>query len=255
MEIIKFKDFINEKRNYIAKKGQKEWELMKLGFMPLTPSILKDFEIFIPKAYHVTGLFSIEKVQKLQNKKIDLATFTKGSTGISKGAIEDADVIFELEGYSSFSAEQDFESVLDRNGHRWLQPLKDKDYVVNNKFTVPMKTAIVKKYGLNDRYEIESLVSKFDGKQKAEFIKFYIDESKKIITKTLLQEIKDSISKNYVMSGFDNNEILLHNYRIKKLYIIGDPEDDEEIWDRIQELADINVDGYMSAKEIEILGR
>jgi len=258
---MKFRELLEK---YMAPKARKEWQLMSLGYMPLTPSLLKDFEIFIPKAYHITDYNGAYNVQKLQNKKIDLATFTKGSEGISNGAITTGTVLFELEGYSGFGADLDFTSVLDRNGRRWLDATQDRDMVVNNKFKVPIFKKIIKKYDLKDRFDIAPMVIEFDGKQKAEFIKFYYSEAKKLITKKLLDEIKKSIAVTMTGGGYDNNEILLHNYKINKTWLIIDIDSsDEEImddekemlWNNLMEYVDIDVDGYFQRHKIERIGK
>lgn len=249
---MKFKELIEK---YIDGDRKKEWELMVEGYMPLTPSILKDFEIFIPEAYHVTDFYGVKNIMKLQGKRKDIATFTKGSEGISRGAISDGDVLFTLEGYSSFQSSRDFESVLDRNGHRWLNPLKDKDLIVNNNFSVPMKSAIIKEYNLKDRFGISALVENMNAKEKAQFIKFYFDEAKKLTTKSLLKKIKDSIAKSYT-GYYDNNEILLHNFKVKSIKLILDTdfEDDdykEEARNNFADYSNEEVDGYITRLEIE----
>ena len=249
---MKFKELLEK---YAAEGRSKEWELMIRGYMPLTPSILKEFEIFIPETYHITSVKRVPDIIKLQNKKVDISTFTIGSTGISGGAIENGEVIFTLEGYSSFDASQDINTFLDRNGHRWLDPYKDKDYIVNNKFSIKIYSEIVKEYNLDDRHSISSFVTKMDGKEKAKFIKFYYDASKKIINKKLLEEIKNSIARNYKMGGFDNNEILLHNFKIKDLKILGNSEREEYIWHKIQDIADIDVSGYLDFSEVKNIGK
>ena len=251
---MKFKELIEK---YIDGDRRKEWELMIDGYMPLTPSILKEFEIFIPETYHVTDYYSAKYIVKLQGKKKDIATFTKGSEGISGGAIADADILFTLEGYSSFQATQDFESVLDRNGHRWLNPMKDKGLIVNNKFSVPMKKAIIEEYNLEDRFGISSLVENMSGKEKAQFIKFYFNVAKKLTTKSLIKEIQKSIESSYT-SDYDNNEILLHNFKVKKTEIIIDSNDEyekEERWNELMNYSDIDIDDYILRDNIIKIGK
>jgi len=251
--MIKFSDFISEK--YAAKGRKKEWELMIDWYMPLTPSILKDFEIFVPEAYHVTSIASLKNTIKIQGKKVDLPTFTRGSRGLSKGAIETAEVLLKVEGYSSFSADEDFESTLDRNGHRWLHPLKDEDYVVNNKFSTKIAPIIVKKYNLDNRYSVPNMVKAMNGKEKGEFVKFYYEEAKKLITKSLIDDIKDSISRSYA-GAYDNNEILLHNFKIKEIKVV-DNGDEHDVEENIQKILDMGIDiqGTITKHEIENIGR
>jgi len=252
-KIMKFKDFLDEK--YVADGRRKEWELMMSGFMPLSPSILKDSEIFIPEAYHVTSIKYVSNVVKLQGKMVDLPTFTKGSEGISRGAFEKAEVLFKLSGYSSFSALKDFNSDLDRNGHRWLNPWNNK--VVDKKFSKKIYKEIIKEYNLDDIYDIPSLVNGMDNKEKYKFVKFYYDKSKKIITKSLIIEIQESISKNHTGS-FDNNEILLHNFKVLELLVINDGPDEYGAEDNIQRILDmdvIGVDGTIKRNKIIKVGK
>lgn len=247
---MKFKELLEK---YIDGDRKKEWELMMEGAMPLTPSILKEFEIFIPKVYHVTTFREVKNIMKLQGKRKDIATFTKGSEGISTGAMAKGNVFFALEGYSSFQSFQDVESILDRNGHRWLDRFGDKDHVVLNKFTKPMKLAITEEYNLEDTFRVPSLVRSMDGKEKSKFIKFYFKTAKKLTTKSLLEEIKKSISKNY-SKRYTNDEVFLHNFKVKSIKLILDTDFEdskEEAWHKFTEYSDEEVDGYITKLEIK----
>jgi len=239
--------FIFEK--YIDGNRVTELEMMSRYYLPLSPSILNKFERFVPKTYHVTSFAKTENIRKLQGKRKDIATFTRGSAGLAAGAIESAQILFTLEGTSSFKSEADFSSRLDRNGIRWLdaQSQEDKDSVVNNKFSKAIKKVIDKKYGSVD-------LDSMDNKRKAEYIKFYFDSAKKIINKPFLDSLQKSLAKGINPGAYNNNEILLHNFKIKKAEIIlSDMSQKErvEVW--LRRKSDIKIDGYISHNEVSKL--
>lgn len=212
---------INEGKFIDHRYAQKEWALAAKMMLPLAPSILKDFEKEVKGVYHVCKIEDLKNIIKMQGKRRDIATFSKGSSGISHGTSGVADVMVILDGKTSFSAELDFNSILDRNGYRWLGLYSGKEYVVNNKFSVKMRPLMEKYLGVY-RHQMEDTVFNMTGKEKAKFIKWYYDTSKKMLTKKLLKEIADDLAKGFE-GGFNNDEILLHNFKIKGIYII-DPE-------------------------------
>lgn len=222
---MKFKKYLHE-----YKERDKEYNLMADGYLPLSPSILKDFEMFIPEAYHVTSARGYKHILKIEGTRKDISAFTKGSSGLSFGARESTEVLLKLEGYSSFQAEKDIFSTLDRSGIRWLNPkMSGKDLIVNNKFSVPMKKKMIKYLDVNDRFGILGAIGVLSNKEKGQFVKWYFDESKKLITKKLLDEIKISISKKHTSGGYSNNEILLHNFTILDEYLVIDKHSDKEV--------------------------
>ena len=85
-------------------------------------SILKDFEIDVKDVYHVTTIEGLKKLAKLQGKRIDISGFTRGSKGVAKGLLNDAEILVKLEGKSSVNFENDVNTRTDRNGIRWLSP-------------------------------------------------------------------------------------------------------------------------------------
>ena len=156
----------------------------------------------------------------LQGKRKDLPTFTKGSEGLETGAIRDADYLIELEGYSSFQSESDFHSSLDRNGIRWLNSTQGSTYFANNNFTVKIQAKIVKKYNLKDRFSIFNTISNLDGQGKAQFVKYYMDEAKKLMTKKFMKGLIED-QQNVNNGVYNNNEVLLHNFKVKSIKVIG----------------------------------
>ena len=72
-----------------VRKDNKEWQFMGDGYLPLSPAILKDFEIDVKDVYHVTTIEGLKKLARLQGKRvrIDVSGFTRGSKGVSKGLL------------------------------------------------------------------------------------------------------------------------------------------------------------------------
>ncbi len=126
---------------------------------------------------------------------------------------------------------------------------------MNEIFTSKIQAIIVKEYNLEDRHGISNLVEGLDGKGKAQFIKFYMSEAKKLTTKSLLEKIKKSIQKNYVAADYDNNELFLHKFKILELYIVGNSDEQDYMFDEIQNIVNIDVTGYITRKEIKNIGR
>jgi len=251
---------------YIANSSaEKEWKLASEGYMPMTPSILKEFEIDVTKAYHTTDMDGLETLKKLQGSKKEISAFFLGSEGLSQGARTLTEVVVELSGKSSFHAVTDFYSALSRNGYKWLRPLMtEKDYVVNNDFSVPMFGKMIEYFSVKDRFAVRNVVKNLDGKGKANFVKWYMDESKKLITKKLLTKIQDSISKRS-HDTFNNDELFLHQFKIDSVDVVKekissrlDDSERQEKWNErklsIEELG-LKFGKFIEIKEISKLGR
>lgn len=245
-----FKIFLQE---YISNNSaRKEWEMASNGFLPLTPSIMKEFEQNIDLAYHTTSFNGLKNLNKIQGQKKTVSTFRKGDMNIAMGARQVAGVLVSLSGISNFDAGKDFNSQLSRNGYKWLDPFKTtKDFVVNNEFTVKINKKMVEYFNIKDRFSIKTAIDSLDGKGKANFVKWYLDESKKLINSELLNKIKNSISKDN--SLWQNDEFFLHDIKIKEVHIIkddvNDPREYPEIKDLIKELG-LKFAGYITLKEI-----
>lgn len=227
---MSFKSF---HENFLNKSTEKEQSLIEKGYLPLTPEVLKSFEIETT-AYHVTSVENIKNIENLQNKSNDISTFTRGSIGLAHGARVKSEILFELEGYSSFYTNTDIWTSLDENGHRWLKPFNPKyGLYIKNNFTDKIKTT--------------------------DKIEFY-NKAKKIINKKFIQglnqEIEKWISKNK-NKDYDNNEILLHNFKIKNISIIADTiEEFQEIKEKL--LVHIKLTGKLNQitrKEIANMGK
>jgi hypothetical protein len=204
---------------------------MELLSMPLSTSILQEFERESPIAYHVTDLRGFNTLVKLQGKRKDVACFTRGSEGISKGAITDGTILVKLSGKSSFYSGVDFKSRLDRNGNRWIGKFGDvnygseniKDSIIYKEFSKIMKDKIMAIYPIDSITDMWPLLDEYSsGKEKAEFIKWYYDETKKIINKKFIQKVQKNMAKLTGSSGgeYNNDELFLHDFKILEVDII-----------------------------------
>ena len=115
-KLLTFLEYVN------VRKHNKEWQFMADGYLPLSPSILKEFEVDVKNVYHVTTIKGLQKLAKLQGKRVDVAGFTRGSKGLSKGLLNDGEILTTLDGKSSVEFENDVNTRTDRNGIRWLSP-------------------------------------------------------------------------------------------------------------------------------------
>jgi len=243
----------------------KELDFMAQGWIPLSPTVLSAFEIDVDMTWHITSLINLKKVKALQGKRKQLPTFTVGSDGIASGAQSGAEILINLTGKSSFRGKYDFFSKLDRNGLRWMDPMSPefRDYGANNKFSVPIKAAVVKyledeNFGDDlDRFAIPGAIKDMTGKEKAKFIKFYLDTSKKLINKKTMGIIQDTInSAENDYSDWQNDEVLLHDFKINYVMAIEDESTTEAGIEYIREIVTglgLVYDGEMERSEISLI--
>ena len=260
--MLKFKDYINEAK-YPVPTAYKEWILASGGYLPISPSILQDFEKDIT-TYHITDIDGMSNVIKHQNGRKDLATFSRGSGSLSKGIHTKGEVLFTLKGKTSFASDVDASTILDRNGIRWLSNFW-KAKVRNELFTDKMLKAIDSHYTIppnkDPKYlspiwqRVNSMVAGMSGKEKSEFVKFYIDETKKLLTPSTMKAIMAEIEEQNIEKGVNanHNEILLHNYKVIDTKIIqsSDPAKFEKL--KINaEKAGINISKYKTISQDEL---
>jgi hypothetical protein len=265
-----YQEFITEIKTYAVPAGTKEWKLATAGYVPLTPAILQHSEIDII-TYHTTDISRVKDVEKYQGKRKDLATFRVGSESLSRGIYTRGEILLTLKGKTSFAAAVDASTILDRSGIRWLSAFwKSKKLLTL--FTAKMLDKILEhygdeipkgdpKYGINYWNQIREMVSGMDGRGKAAFMKFYMEESKKLITPELLSVLISEIEelnreKSY--KQYDHDEVLLHNYIIidKRIIISKDQDKNKLVLDKAKaENIDITSYGTINQEDLITLGR
>ena len=229
-----------------TRSHNKEWQFAADGFIPLSPSILKEFERDVKGVYHVTDIKGLQKLARLQGKRVDIATFSKGSVGLGFGLLRSAEVLVTLDGKSSVDFDSDVGTKVDRNGIRWLSSHGSISKRVND-IAFAFGREILKKVVSNFKIpeavpgsgmrtvplhiRVGNWIHDKDGKTKRKFIKYYHTEAKKLINKQLIDKINKAVS--WVgPKAFQHNEILLHNFKIvnSKLIRSSDPDKAEKMW-------------------------
>ena len=248
--MIKLKDLINE--NMYLGKMNKEWYpahtrdalswTLTQNYVPLYPKQMERLFNKLPvNAFHVTDPFNIKSVGAIIGKKKSISTFTKAnkSSQLAKGRgvqTGSGGVIFYVEGLLLGRKWQDFDTVPDRTGRRWVigRHIFDNDPMI--------VTSAVKRAGLYDydgwrdlEYEISDkhkmsdyedykayndAIKKELGPLAAKQIKKYID-----ITNGLLKTHKDMVEKalrnpSKKTSGWWN-EVLIYNTKVIDCFVLS----------------------------------
>jgi hypothetical protein len=199
-------------------ESEKEWEYMLDFMVPVKPGYF-DFQE-TTTVYRIAGIQSPSDMKKREGKKGIYTGFTKGSTGVSRGIFSGSKYLWELEGKVQFDSEHDFYTRLDRNGYRWF-----KSEFFEKKMEVKVKEYFKKRnlegysWSFYNEY-LDKENPKIRGERKRDFIKWYYDESKKLIkkyNKEIIQEVKEK-HKNPT-AGYDNDEVLFNEYKIIGAYI------------------------------------
>ena len=256
--MFKLKDLINEIYAMTPMKHDEwypahtrdalQWTLTQ-NYIPLYPKQIESLFGKIPvNAFHATSPQNIESVSKILGKKKSISTFTKAnkSTGLAKGRgvqTGSGGVIFYVEGLLLGRKAEDFDTVPDRTGRRWIMGL----HVFGDNMIV---RKAIKKAGLPDYEEwneIESKVEqriennpKYDDlgfrdrmkiikKELApmvqKHIKKYIDTTNK-----LLKKHKDYIQDTMRTKSNQNsswwNEILIYNTKVIDCFVLKRVYDD-----------------------------
>jgi len=257
--MIKLKELINETMAMSPLKHDQwypahtrdalQWTLTQ-NYVPLYPKQIENLFGKIPvNAFHATSPQSIESVSKILGKKKSISTFTKAnkSSGLAKGRgvqTGSGGVVFYVEGLLLGRKAEDFDTVPDRTGRRWVQGhhvFGTGSQLVRN---------VIKKAGLPDygewrdiedeivdeveddpKYEDlgwkerDALVKKKLAPIVQKHIKKYIDT-----TNALLKKHKDRVQASMRTKSTENssywNEILIYNTKVIDCFVLKRVYDD-----------------------------
>ena len=240
--MIKLKELINETMAMSPLKHDQwypahtrdalQWTLTQ-NYVPLYPKQIENLFGKIPvNAFHATSPQSIESVSKILGKKKSISTFTKAnkSSGLAKGRgvqTGSGGVVFYVEGLLLGRKAEDFDTVPDRTGRRWVMGhhvFGTGSQLVRNvikKAGLPdygewrdIEDEIVDEVELDPKYEDlgwkerDALVKKKLAPIVQKHIKKYIDT-----TNALLKKHKDRVHDSMRTKSTENssywNEILL----------------------------------------------
>ena len=225
------------------------WTLTQ-NYVPLYPKQIESLFGKIPvNSFHTTSPQNIQSVSKILGKKKSISTFTKAnkSSGLAKGRgvqTGSGGVVFYVEGLLLGRKAEDFDTVPDRTGRRWVMGhhvFGTGSQLVRN---------VIKKAGLPDYEEwreIEDeivgeveddpknddlgfreqakLIKKKLGPIVQKHIKKYIDTTNK-----LLKKHKDRVQASMRTQSTENssywNEILIYNTKVIDCFVLKRVYDD-----------------------------
>ena len=72
-----------------TRSHNKEWQFAADGFIPLSPSILKEFERDVKGVYHVTDIKGLQKLAKLEGKAKGFTLHHQGASRRMADLIDD----------------------------------------------------------------------------------------------------------------------------------------------------------------------
>jgi len=257
--MIKLKELINETMAMSPLKHDQwypahtrdalQWTLTQ-NYIPLYPKQIESLFGKIPvNAFHATSPESIESVSKILGKKKSISTFTKAnkSSGLAKGRgvqTGSGGVVFYVEGLLLGRKAEDFDTVPDRTGRRWVMGhhvFGTGSQLVRN---------VIKKAGLPDYEEWREIEDKIVGEVEDDpknkdlgfreetalikkklapivqkHIKKYIDT-----TNALLKKHKDRVQASMRTKSTENssywNEILIYNTKVIDCFVLKRVYDD-----------------------------
>ena len=257
--MILLKDLINESRAMTPLKHDEwypahtrdalQWTLTQ-NYVPLYPKQIENLFGKIPvNSFHVTNPQNIKSIASILGKKKSISTFTKAnkSSQLAKGRgvqTGSGGVIFYVEGLLLGRKAEDFDTVPDRTGRRWV--MGQHIFGTGSQFV----RGVIKKAGLPDYEEwneIESKVEqriennpKYDDlgfrdrmkiikKELAPMVqkhlKKYIDTTNK-----LLKKYKDRVQASMRTQTKENspywNEILIYNTKVIDCFVLKRVYDD-----------------------------
>jgi len=226
-----------------------QWTLTQ-NYVPLYPKQIENLFGKIPvNSFHVTNPQNIKSIASILGKKKSISTFTKAnkSSQLAKGRgvqTGSGGVIFYVEGLLLGRKAEDFDTVPDRTGRRWVQGhhvFGTGSQLVRN---------VIKKAGLPDYGEWREIEDKIVGEVEDDpknddlgwkeqdalvkkklapivqkHIKKYIDT-----TNALLKKHKDRVQASMRTKSTENssywNEILIYNTKVIDCFVLKRVYDD-----------------------------
>ena len=243
--------YVGVRKSRTGRIENKEWAFAAAGYLPLSPSILKEFEKDIKDEYHVTDIKSYPKLKQIQGRRVDIAAFTKASFGVVKGLLTDGELLVTLNGKTSIIFEGDVNTIMDRNGVRWLKTSGSVSTKVNDivyefandiservieKFDVDIEDFTGRRSALPNDVAVHNWIWNQPGGIKRQFLNYYYAEAKKLVNKPLIDKINKALGWRD-NQNISHNEILLHNFKIVKTRMIRseDPDKAVKMWGRAEE--------------------
>lgn len=231
----------------------KEYDYIKQGFLPITNSIMNRLSKLekIEKTYRIEDISGYKRLVKNQNSKKAINTFTKGSSLLSKGLENEAELLVELSGNIVLEGSLDFETDRDRNGTLWINPTNNKVFAGIGKRLKILVENILTAANVNkhERGYAFSKLDDLDGKTKKTIIKKYYEGVESILEISNLKKI----AKEMKHSGIYHNELIVNEYTINAVYeIVQKGERPKKKMKTDGEVSGSNIQAIYPGKEIYI---
>ena len=225
------------------------WTLTQ-NYIPLYPKQIENLFGKIPvNSFHTTSPQNIQSVSKILGKKKSISTFTKAnkSSGLAKGRgvqTGSGGVVFYVEGLLLGRKAEDFDTVPDRTGRRWVMGhhVFGGDYMILRKAIQKAKlpdyagwreiedevVAEVEDNPKNDDLgfrEQSKIIKKKLGPIVQKHIKKYIDTTNKLLKKHK-DRVQDSMRTQTTENSPYWNEILIYNTKVIDCFVLKRVYDD-----------------------------
>ena len=204
---------------------------------PIMKKVIGDIDMSV---FHVAEHFDLRKLKSLVGKKKSLSTFTtvhitSDIVRTGRGIQTDGGIIFQLEGKLLASSMGDIGSMPDKTGRRWLEGERFKEiFGWKGRLQDSLLPHLHKNKEFKKLHDKIRLVQGFKftgnpttmtGKEKARFIKLYIDEITKLMIKNKTAIKKEfgqkvtALTKDY---SYAWNEMVVSNIKIKDALVVSD---------------------------------
>ena len=201
---------------------------------PIMKKVIGDINV---SSFHITDIQNVSKIKSLVGKKKSISTFNTYGANASElkhgiGIKTKGGILLSLEGKLMASNAADIMSSPDETGRRWIA-----DYHLTDIFDdvgageIGIETELDKNKIWKEKYSALSLgqITALTSKDKAEYIKLYIDA----VTKLMIKH-KEAIKKEFGQAVTDNdgfwNEMVVSQIKVKDALILSDSVPMKFVW-------------------------
>ena len=201
---------------------------------PIMKKVIGDIDV---SSFHITDIKNVSKIKSLVGKKKSISTFNTYGANASElkhgiGIKTKGGILLSLEGKLMASNAADIMSSPDETGRRWIA-----DYHLTDIFDdvgageIGIETELDKNKIWKEKYSALSLgkITALTSKDKAEYIKLYIDA----VTKLMIKH-KEAIKKEFGQAITDNdgfwNEMVVSQIKVKDALILSDSVPMKFVW-------------------------
>ena len=244
------------------------------GRVPIYPKLMQKVLGNVKiNSFHNTDLGGLENVKSVVGNKKSLSSFTalaKHSELARGSGVQTAGgIILQLQGNLLISSTADIGSVPDPSGRRWIHANTLEDYFGisgwdDEGIFDKIKKGDPKWFKLHEKYvnwyrfheenpEIYPW-EELTGKEKAEYIKRWVDGWEKFLVKNKKKFIKhfgQEVKTQAAGPGgthYGWNELVIYNIKIKDVFIVSDASVMRSVWDKYND--EDEYDDYKTKKEI-----